>query len=74
MLSLFILDSDLTHFPVSLGLENEGYQDDLLRAWLVHASLCSDVAVVFFVSISPYHDHSHLTAMNLSLIWVKLDC
>lgn len=73
MLSLFTLDSDLTHFPVSLGLENEGYQDDLFRAWLVHASLCSDVAMVFFISIPPYHDHNHLTAMSLSLIWVKLE-
>lgn len=53
MLSLFTLDSDLTHFPVSLGLETEGYQGDLFRAWLVHASLCSDVAMVFF--LSPYH-------------------
>lgn len=31
MLSLFTLDSDLTHFPVSLGLENEGFQEDLFE-------------------------------------------
>lgn len=31
MLSLFILDSDLTHFPVSLGPENEGFQKDLFE-------------------------------------------
>lgn len=73
MLSLFILDSDLTHFPVSLGLENEAFRRTYLSLAGPCASLCSDVAVVFFGSISPYHDHSHLTAVSLSLIWVKLE-
>lgn len=60
-----VLDSDLTHFPVSLGLENGGYRDDLFRAWLVHSSLSSDGAVVvFFVSIPPYRDHSSLIAIE----------
>lgn len=55
MLSDFTLDCDLAHFPVSLGLENEGYVDDLSRAGLVHASSSDPLIMKQCSFLSPYY-------------------